>query len=185
MRRVADLDDLLRERVEVEDENALGERGRARVHRDLVTRNLDVGQRRVEELELLQMAGVEVDAAEPGANRVRVNADDLVRSVKVIEALAEHPLRRTELRGTAAHRLVALATCAVEVPPVVAVGDEVELAAGRPLRLEHRLVFATRDLALGGDVSVAVELADPHFASVPRHVGVIPRLPRQAHAIGA
>src|SRR6266581_2286996 len=100
------------------------------------------------------MAGVEVVAAEPGANRVRVNADDLVRSVKVIEALAEHPLRRTELRGTAAHRLVALATCAVEVPPVVAVGD-------------------------------AVELADPHFASVPRHVGVIPRLPRQAHAIGA
>src|SRR5438477_79271 len=147
VRRVRHLDDLLRERVEVEDEHALGEGRRAREHRSCLARHLDAAKGRVEQLDVVQLAGVEVDPAELCATRVGVDADDLVWAGERIEALSENPLRRAELGVTAAHGLVALTARAIEVPPIVAVGDEVQLARRRPFRLQHRFVVTAGNLA--------------------------------------
>ena len=147
VRRVGDLDDLLRQRLQVDDQDALGERRGAGVHHGLTVRDLHVVQRGVQQLDLLQPAGVEVDASELGAAALVEDAHDLVGAVEGVETLAEHPLRRAELRRAPAHRLVAFAPCAVEVPPVVAVGHEIELAGRGPLGLQHGLVGAARHLA--------------------------------------
>ena len=105
--------------------------------------------------------------------------------MEVEEALAERPLRRAELSGTVGDRLVALTARAVEVPPIAAIGHEVELAVRRPGRLLHRLLGAARDLALRGGPAAGVQLAHPYLSSVPGHVGMVPRLPDEPPAVGA
>src|SRR2546430_16190695 len=121
---------------------------------------------------MVELARVEVDAPELAPCVVGEEADDRVLAAEGIPARAEDPLRRGELRGAWAHGLVTLAARAVEVPPVAAVGDEVELARRRPFGLQDRFVGTAGDPALRREVPIAVELADPDLARVPRHVRV-------------
>jgi hypothetical protein len=105
--------------------------------------------------------------------------------VEVVVAHTERPLRPAELGGAPAYRLLALAARTVEVPPVAAVGDEVQLALWRPFGLEHRFAEAAGNPTLRADVAIHVQLADPHLAAVPRHVRMVPGLPCQPRSVRA
>src|SRR5207248_1725620 len=118
---------------------------------------------------MVELARVEVDAPELAPGVVGEEADDLVLAAEGIPALAEDPLRRGELRGAWAHGLVTLAARAVEVPPVAAVGDEVELARRRPLGLQDRFVGTAGDPALRREVPVSVWSDGPG-----RPAGILP-----------
>ncbi len=114
-----------------------------------------------------------------------VGADELLRRQEGIGRLPEYPLRLTELGLARTERMDAAGARieAVEVPPAGAVGDEIEDAVGRELRLEDRFPGAAgnppraRQRAVGGD------LGQPQFGADPRHVGVVPGEPGEPRAI--
>ena len=102
----------------------------------------------------------------------------------VEEAVAsetEDPLRGADLGIHRGDRL----TVAVEVPPPGAIRCPVEHARGTPLRLEDRLVGATRDVARLAEGAVHGQVGAPQIGAVPRHAGMVPREPSQRPAVGA
>ena len=60
-----------------------------------------------------------------------------------------------------------------------------EVAFGAPLRLEDRLLIRACDPAVVRDRSVGRKVGDAEVSAFERHVGVIPRDPRQARTIRA
>src|SRR5215213_1991402 len=90
---------------------------------------------------------------------------------------AEDPLWQSELSFHWRHGLIAVTVATIEVPPAGAVGDEIERAVRRLLRLEDRLIGTARDQIGGADHAVLANLADPQLRAIPRHVGMVPLQP--------
>src|SRR5205823_11012757 len=77
------------------------------------------------------------------------------------------------------------AVVAVQIPPAVAVADEVQTPLRRPGRLDHGLLAAAGDELLAGKRRpITGQLGDPQLGPVPRHARVVPANPREPAAIG-
>ena len=80
--------------------------------------------------------------ASRSAPGLAISADELFRRQEGVGRLPESPLRPAELGARADRAPLDAAgarVAAVQVPPAAAVGDEIQHAVGRPLRLEDRL----------------------------------------------
>ncbi len=98
---------------------------------------------------------------------------------------AEHPVRFHDLEGADRLRgqFAGGDIDAVEVPPLVAIGDDGERAVAPPQRLLQRLVTVANQLARAAHRH-AIEFGDPQLGRVPRHVRVHPLDPHDRSTIG-
>ncbi len=121
----------------------------------------------------------QIDDAELPASILHAGGDDFIRRGECKGRQAEDPLRHTELGRHRQHVFNAPVRPAIEIPPPVAVGDKIEPAIGRELRLENRLRSTTGDVLQIAQRARVINPCGPEFRAVPRHVGVVPRKPRQ------
>ncbi len=116
----------------------------------------------------------------------REERDDAVAGQRDVVVEAEHPEGLGELGGErrkgGRH---ALAVVAIEVPPAAAVADEVQVAVGRPGRLDDRLAVAPGHDGRGAGAAPRVQPIEVEFGAVPRHAGVIPAHVGETVAAGA
>src|SRR5215470_2143680 len=101
-----------------------------------------------------------------------------------IGRVAQLPLRHAELGVGQEHGLGLVTSNSVEVPPAGSVGDEMQLAAGAPLRAENRLGTAACDRLRRPETATVVERRDPKGAGVPWHIGLFPAQPAQPPPVG-
>ena len=144
-----------------------------------------VGDFGVGQIERRQRLRPRVQARQMPDAVLRVRADDPLGRCERVGGHAEDPLRHPELGGQVGQLLDASGPPAVKIPPARAVGDEVEHAVRRPLRLEDRFVEAAGDQLGPAERAVGQHVRDPQLAAVPRHVRVIPGQPGQPRAVGA
>src|SRR5829696_566815 len=148
-------------------------------------RSTHVGDARVRRLQGSQRAALRVEDREVRASALLERADDAPGRDEGVGRHPEGPLRRTELRLPLVERLDRPLPPAVEVPPARPVRDEVERSFGGPLRLEDGFVLAAGDpLDVLGE-PFGVEITGQELRTVPGHVRMVPRQPRQPQAARA
>src|SRR5215218_180739 len=144
-----------------------------------------VGDARVRRLQGSQCAAIRVEDREVRASALLERANDAPGRDEGVGRHPEGPLRRTELRLRLVERLDRPLPPAVEVPPARPVRDEVERSFGGPLRLEDGFVLAAGDpLDVLGE-PFGVEITGQELRTVPGHVRMVPRQPRQPQAARA
>ncbi len=174
-------------RLEVERDHLARLLGRRRDHQGLGgvlhLHAVEHGEGRVVALQLAALGG---EAADRPLAVLRPRADDAAVRGEVPRRHAEDPLRHAELGLHRAERgdLVAARVGAVEVPPAGAVGDEDEVAVGRPAGLEDRLAGVAGDMAQAGERAVRGDVRFPQLGAVPRHQRVVPGEPCELGAVG-
>jgi len=92
-------------------------------------------------------------------------------------------VRAAEFRLARAQRMHHAVLEAVQVPPAAAVGDEVQQAVGRPLRLADRFAHAARDHAAVDQAAVRCDIGHPQLGALPGHARVVPAQPGQVAAV--
>ncbi len=132
-----------RARRQVEPDDLVGDRGRARDEDD----RRAVGDEErcpapgvVREIELLEHAGLRVEHAEARPAVPVVPAHDPPVPEEPVRAPAEHPRRVAELRLRGVQGLALTVPDPLEVPPAAPVTGEDEVSRGAPLRLPDRLL---------------------------------------------
>ena len=152
-------------------------------------RRTAVGHDRVERLEReregFDPARFERQQRQVPAPLLRVGHHELTFRREGVGGRAQDPLRPPELRRQRVQGLDDVAAMAIQVPPAGAVRHEVEDPVGRPRRLEHRLVGATRHPDGLARHAGGVELGDEELGAVPGHVRVPPLQPGEPAPVGA
>ena len=147
---------------------------------------MELREAREGERDRIEALGPKIEPGQPPDAVLDEAADDPLRRVERVGRHREIPLRLAELGLHRRQRLDRAVALAIEVPPAAAaVRNEIEIAVGRPTRLEHRFVRPARDPARLGHRAIDLDLADPRLGGDPRHVGMIPGEPGQALAIRA
>ncbi len=139
-------------------------------------------ERGVGEAEVAQALGAGVEHEEPFFAALAADEGDRAVVEEGVGRAAEEPLRVAQLGLLGGQLRDLAALVAVEVPPAVAVGDEVQPALGVPLGLEDRLLRPAGDQARVGRV---LQRRDPELGPVPGHVRVVPAGPGEPAAVGA
>src|SRR5262249_24027330 len=98
-------------------------------------------------------------------------------------AAVKGPLRLPKLCFAFENGFNSGAGLAIKIPPAAAVRDEVQLASGRPLRLEDGLVAAARNFMRIPWCTGPVQVCQPQLGAIPGYVGVVPRQPAQPPAV--
>src|SRR5207245_5232347 len=94
---------------------------------------------RVGKVDQLELSRPQTQPTQPPEATHFVRADDLIRGLERVRGHGEDPLRAAELCGHRAQGLDAAVFPTIEIPPAAAIRNEVEFAAGGPLRLKDRL----------------------------------------------
>ena len=149
-------------RIDQHDRRRVGRRTGA-AH-DAVADSADLAKIRIGKIDRRQLAGGDVEPCETVMPSLGIGADKLRRRQKGVGRLREIPLRLTEFsiaRTERVHRAAAIRIAAVQIPPAAAVGDKIQHAIGRPLRLKDRLAVAARDAPRGGEASIGGDVGLP------------------------
>ncbi len=136
----------------------------------------------VGQAEVAHALGAGLEQPEPFGRALGAHDGDRAVREERVGGAAEEPLGVAEVGPLGAELGRALAIEAVEVPPAVAVGDEVQPSCGVPGGLEDRLLRAAGEAPGGGRVG---ERGEPELGPVPGHVRVIPAGPGEQRAVGA
>jgi hypothetical protein len=139
-------------------------------------------ERGVREVEVAQALAARVEHEEAFLAALAADGGDGAVGEEGVGGAAEQPLWVTQLGSLRGQPLDRPALVAEEIPPAVAVRDEVQPALGVPLGLEDRLRGAAGDQAGVGRV---LERGDPELGPVPGHVRVVPAGPGEPAAVGA
>ena len=102
-----------------------------------------------------------------------------VRPHKRIGAHAEDPLRLPGLKTPGQNPFDLSVPLPIQIPPTGPVGDEIQLPPSRPHGLKDRFLPAPRHPARRLRQPLLIQIRYPEFCPIPRHVGMIPRQPRQ------
>ena len=148
---------------------------------------LPIGQRRADRvaIDLERGEGAVIEDGKTLVPTPRVDAHDPTVGVEAIPTHRKHPLGQAKLGLGRIDVAVFAVADPIQVPPAGAIGDKVQFAIRRPLRLEDGLVDAAGNPFRLRDRSVGVEGADPEFRAVPRHVGMVPGEPSKPASVRA
>ena len=114
---------------------------------------------------------------------LNVGADDVAVCAKTVHRHAEGPVRRREFGLHRTQRIDAAIGKAIQIPPATAVGNEMQYALRRPLRLANRDVAAAGDLARRTQAAVNAHVGQPQLGALPRHLRMIPAQPCQLRTV--
>ena len=138
----------------------------------------------VRQVEFAQVPGGKLQHGQPvAAGDTKADEREAAIQQRVV-GLSQGPQRRAELGGADRDRAHCTGTESIQVPEVGAVGQEVEIPAVTPLRLEDRLVVAA-----GDDPQIRQarrrQLRDHQPGRVPGHVRMVPGDESDVPPVGA
>src|SRR5713101_3782541 len=166
-------------RTQIESDNRGRFRRRARAKDGLSRARAQTPDVGVWSLDRIEPSRCRVEAEQMPDAVLSVGTDDVVGRGKRISGYIEDPLRSAEFGLHRAQRFDSPLAPVVEVPPTRAIGDKMQNAIRRPLRLEDGFIYTSSYTLSATQRAIGPALADPQFGAIPRHVGMVPGEPSQ------